>query len=205
MDFGRLLTQYAKNCLDLGLRNRLLNYRPLKSLGLEVAGERSSDIYRILVAEGRHFSFLPSDEQQDANGSALSSIDDELAEEEAHFGAPGDDLEARHTDTYLQTALTSKQLPVRLLATYYAARTSIEEQGVNALYLALGMLTWQEDDSSEETHRAPLVLIPVELERSNIRERFRLKYTGEELGGNASLAEYVRQSFGLQLPELPEA
>jgi very-short-patch-repair endonuclease len=200
------LNAVRKELLDLGLRNPLLNYRPLKSRGLEVVHERPSDIYRILVGEGKHFSFLPSDGQGSADGGLFSSsIDDEPSGEDGGFGSPGDDLETRYTDTYLQTALTSKQLPVRLLATYYAARTSIEEQGVNTLYLALGMVHWQEDDSSEEVHRAPLVLIPVELERSNVRERFRLKYSGEELGGNASLAEYLRQSFGLDLPELPEA
>jgi Protein of unknown function (DUF4011) len=52
---------------------------------------------------------------------------------------------------------------------------SLEEQGVNTLFLAIGMLRWMEDDSTEEVHRAPLVLIPVELERSSARERFRMK------------------------------
>ena len=98
---------------------------------------------------------MPSEEHHGATGRIFNSVDDESAEEEAHFEAPAEGLDARFTDTYLQTALTSKQLQTRLLATYYAARTSIEEQGVNTLYLALGILNWLEDDSSEEMHRAP--------------------------------------------------
>ena len=82
------LNAVRKELLDLGLRNPLLNYRPLKSRGLEVVGERSSDIYRILVAEGKHFSLLPSDEQGSAEGSIFSSIDDETAEEEIGLGVP---------------------------------------------------------------------------------------------------------------------
>ena len=97
------------------------------------------------------------------------------------------------------------QLQIRLLATYHAARTSMEEQGVNTLYLALGMLSWSEEDNSEKFCRAPLILIPVELERSDARDRFHLKYTGEELGENVSLAEKLKQSFGIRkFPELPE-
>ena len=45
---------------------------------------------------------------------------------------------ARHTDNKLQTALTLKSLNLRLRETVRQARLSIEEQGVNILYLALG-------------------------------------------------------------------
>ncbi len=186
-----ILNDVRKELLDLGLRNPLLNYRLLKSRGLEVVDEKPAEIYRILVAEGKRFSFLPAD-------------DDDTAEDAAPLEVPSEESDARFTDTYLQTSLNSKQLQARLLATYYAARTSIEEQGVNTLFLALGMLRWQEADSSEELRRAPLILIPVELERTNVKERFRLKYSGEELGSNTSLVEFLKQSFALQFPELPE-
>ena len=52
------------------------------------------------------------------------------------------------TDLKLQTALPAEELQSRLLATYYAARTSLEEQGVNTLFLALGMLRWSEPDDA---------------------------------------------------------
>ena len=73
-----------------------------------------------------------------------------------------------------------------MLAIYYAARTSLEEQGVNILYITLGMLQWYESDSSEEARIAPLILIPVTLDRSSASERFRLRYTNEEIGHNLS-------------------
>ncbi len=82
----------------------------------------------------------------------------------------------------------------------------MEEQGVNTLYLALGMLSWREEDNNDKFSRAPLILIPVELGRSDARDRFHLKYTGEELGENVSLAEKLKQSFGIkEFPDLPEA
>jgi hypothetical protein len=66
------------------------------------------------------------------------------------------------------------------------------------------MLRWLEDDNSEEAHQAPLILVPVELERSGARERFKMKFNGDEIGSNESLAELVKQSFSIRLPEMPE-
>ena len=93
----------------------------------------------------------------------------------------------RHTDNKLQTALARASLNLRLRETFRQARLSIEEQGVNILYLALGMLRWYESESSSTERRAPLILIPVQLERSGVRERFKLKWTGDvTLSANAA-------------------
>lgn len=121
---------------------------------------------------------------------------------------PGDEDEqggivARHVDTRLQTNLTSARLQSRLLKTERDARTFIEEQGVNILYLALGMLHWYEAESSQEVRRAPLILVPVALERSSVRERFRLRYTEEDIGENLSLANKLRLEFGVTFPGVP--
>jgi hypothetical protein len=49
------LDAVRKELLDLGLRNPLLNYRPLKSRGLEFNAARGADIYQALVDGGEHF------------------------------------------------------------------------------------------------------------------------------------------------------
>ncbi|WP_345058663.1 DUF3320 domain-containing protein [Hymenobacter glaciei] len=108
------------------------------------------------------------------------------------------------TDNKLQTDEALARLERRLLNTYYTARTSLEEQGVNVLYLALGMLTWYESDSSPEPRHAPLVLVPVLLERGTAAERFRLRHTGAELEDNLSLQARLKADFGITLPQLDE-
>ena len=107
-------------------------------------------------------------------------------------------------DARLQTALPPAELQRVLLNTYYAARTFIEEQGANVLYLALGMLEWQEPDKPD-VRRAPLVLVPVELSRTSAQARFHLRWSGEDLGENLSLAARLQADFGLELPPLPSA
>jgi very-short-patch-repair endonuclease len=187
-----------RDLLDLGLRNTLLNYRPLRSKGIEVIDEKPIEVFQLLVKEEKSLTFLSGDAVgPHSNGSAA---DVQLAQPEDEGNGA-----ARHRDSRLQTSYSPTQLQSRLLATYHAARTSIEEQGVNTLYLALGMLSWREEDSSEKFCRAPLILIPVELGRSDARDRFHLKYTGDELGENVSLAEKLKQSFGIRkFPELPD-
>jgi very-short-patch-repair endonuclease len=197
-NIGEALEIARRDLLDLGLRNTLLNYRPLRTKGVEVIDEKPAEVFQLLVKEEKSLTFLPGEAGGLlANGTAG---DDQLAQ-------PGDDRNGagRHKDLRLQTAYASALLQTRLLATFHAARTSMEEQGVNTLYLALGMLSWSEEENSEQFCRAPLILIPVELERSDARDRFHLKYTGEELGDNVSLAEKLKQSFGIKtFPELPD-
>jgi len=131
-----------RELLDLGLRNPLLNYRTLAARGLDIVDERPLPIYQHLVQNGRSFSFLPAS----ANGDSQTGQPPELTPDP-------------HTDDRLQTAYSDSELQKRLLTTHDAAREYIEEQGVNVLYLALGMLLWREQTSAA-LRRAPLLLVP---------------------------------------------
>ena len=107
----------------------------------------------------------------------------------------------RHTDTRLQTDVGSSELQARLLTTYYRANTFMQDHGANILYVALGMLNWFESESSNERRQAPLILIPVELKRANVRDRFHLSWSNEDVGGNLSLIEKANSEFSIKIPE----
>ena len=184
-----------RDLLDLGLRNNpLLNYRLLRARGLEVVDQLPGQVHHTLVNEGKAMSFLPVSEE------APDILLGQPEEGEAVDGSV-----ARPMGTKLQTGLSSQDLQARLLSTYYLANSFIQEQGVNTLFLALGMLIWYESGDNQESKRAPLVLVPVALERSNVQERFQLRHAGEEPGENLSLIEKTRTEFGITLPSLPDA
>jgi len=176
------LESSRKELLDLGLRNPLLNYKTTKGKGVHIVDEKSAAIYDILVRQQKAMTFL--------------------ALKEGQLFPEG---EGKYLDTKLQTDEDEQKLQSRLLNTYYFARTSIEEQGVNLLYLALGMLRWYDTGDSETLRSAPLVLVPVSLERSSAQERFRLRYTGSEIGANLSLQAKMKSDFNLTIPDMPEA
>lgn len=104
----------------------------------------------------------------------------------------------------LPTRIEEEALKRRLLATMLAAKAHIEERGSNILFLALGMLHWFEDDASSKELRAPLLLVPVELERNSARERFTLKVGDEDIEENLSLATKLRNDYGVKLADLPD-
>jgi hypothetical protein len=91
-----------------------------------------------------------------------------------------------------------------LLKLFREARTYEEEQGVNILFLAIGFLEWFEDPRSEERCFAPLLLVPVSLERRQGRDQFLMRGREDDMVVNVPLAEKLRAAFGINLPELPE-
>src|ERR1035438_8394033 len=69
-----------RDLLDLGLRNTLLNYRPLRSKGLEVVEEKPVEVFRLLVKEEKSLTFLSGE----AGGPLSNGTtgDDQLAQPE---------------------------------------------------------------------------------------------------------------------------
>ncbi|MCS4155488.1 very-short-patch-repair endonuclease/DNA polymerase III delta prime subunit [Salinibacter ruber] len=207
--------------LDLTLHNPLISHDTLKSRGAKVIDERPTEVYRILVEEGRKMSFLEVSEEEKEKlrsseegpemifGQPDEGQPDEgqpggerPKEEEAEAGATG--TAERHVDTKLQTPYTSAELQKRLRGSYHHARRSVEEKGINTLFLALGMLRWHRSSSAETKRKAPILLVPVELSRTDVQGRFRVEYLGEEIGGNLSLKAFLDGEFGIDWPLPPD-
>ena len=182
-----------QNLLDLTGHNRLLNFRPSKRRSIRVIDEMPKEVFDILVLSERTMQFKPSEK-------AASEFEEDAS---ARMPWSDDDTEpaAHHTDRLLQTELPRDELQKRLYYIHQQARSVFEEQGYSVLYLALGFLEWTESASAESRHRAPLMLIPVELERQKVRTRFNLKWSGAELSPNLSLEAKLAEQ-GVELPPL---
>ena len=188
--------------LDLGLRNPLINHRLYKSKGLKIVDEKPREVFRILVLENKNMSFLSAPEEEEQ-----TSLDLPYEEDARDFlGQPEEEegIADRHIDNKLQTSHTSADLQKRLLNTYHTAKRHIEERGVSVLFLTLGMLKWYEAPSSDKVRSAPLILVPVELSRTDIKARFRIRYADQEIGDNLSLNAKLNTEFGIKLPGIPE-
>lgn len=205
--------------LDLSARNRLLNM-PRGGRGsrsIEIIDEKTDEIFRLLVREGKTFTFLPGraaetknlvpEGAEEASAEAAShKLPAAETDEIEELAQPDDDstddrgVLRRHADTRLQTRLTSKGLQKRLLELYLDARTLEEEQGVNVLFLAMGALKWVDPNNAENIRYAPLLLIPVQLDRGNAGERFNLKARQEDFASNLSLEAYLDRVHALRMP-----
>ncbi len=207
------LEQARQSLLDLSRRNRLLNFKPRGRTSLNIVDEIPSEVYRILVTNQETMQFLPLEESEHyrttgsernvENGEVEGEFDD--SDELALFDLPENDesgaLADRHTDRYLQTALTGDKLQTQLLYLSREAESALQERGCNVLYLAIGFLEWKDREDSNVVSRAPLILVPVELTRESAKKRFKLRLFDDEPLLNPSLVHLCRQKFGLALPE----
>jgi len=197
------LQNARRELLDPTTRNRLLSTprTGTRSSRLEIVDELSEEVYRRLVVEKKAMSFLPKlvEEEPEADEGDLGLLRQPDDEDSADGG-----IAERHRDDKLRTTLTSDRLQKRLLKLFYDARTYEEEQGVNTLYLALGFLKWYEDGNSDRERFAPLLLVPVTLDRRSATSRFKLRFRDDDIATNLSLQARLRADFGITLPDVPE-
>jgi Protein of unknown function (DUF4011) len=129
--------------------------------------------------------------------------DESLGLEFAPYDAAS--LDEKYTDDWLQTGSKPEMLDKSLRRLDEQARGTIEEQGVNTLYLSLGMLHYTESADSKQIFKAPVILLPVQLKRSSARAGYQILASGEDPLVNPALAEFLRSNFGMTMPELPDS
>jgi very-short-patch-repair endonuclease len=155
-------------------------------------GSSSTDFPAESLAEGGAAQVGFDDLEDEDGGAAAAFAPYEVAS-----------LAEKHRDDVLQTTSPADKLDIQLRRIDEQARETREEQGVNALFLALGMLHYTEAKDSEQVFRAPLVLLPVALARTSAGAGYTLSATDDDYIVNPALAEYLKRTFGLALPALP--
>ncbi|MBI5460140.1 MAG: DUF3320 domain-containing protein [Methanobacterium sp.] len=123
-------------------------------------------------------------------------------EESLLWESPSLDQETleKNKEIFLSTDLTPSELQRRLFYINQRARSMMEEQGYNILYLAMGFLKWHENNGTPGDREAPLILIPVELERKRVKGSFKLRWTGEDIISNISLQAKLLD-YGVEIPD----
>lgn len=212
-DIKKQLEIARQSLLDLTMRNRLINFRPSKSSTIKITDEIAREVYDILVLQEKAMSFLPKkDKVGEINNANQNTIElqtqNDLSKEEKAilWDFPAEEqLGSHHTDNYLQTNLDREALQRRLFRINQQAKSALEEQGYTILYLALGFIEWFESADALESRKAPLILIPVELQRMSVKSAFKLVWTGEDITTNISLKAILAKQ-GINFPEfeMPE-
>ncbi|MGH7025421.1 MAG: DUF4011 domain-containing protein [Caulobacteraceae bacterium] len=215
--------------LDLSAMNRMLNFRHPKASCLRAVDELPHQLFDVL-RDGATLTFEPVPEptQRELDAYNAPRPDQVRRANEArpsarpdaptwarHLGinvnydlpVETDDFERpeRHSDLKIQTLHFPDELDARLRKIRSSARTAIEESGANMLYLAFGFLEWR-DSSTSKAYQAPLVMLPVELDRLPTRAgqyRTKVRWTGEELQPNLSLKKRLEE-LNIDLPSLEE-
>ena len=144
-DTGKPTTKqmiWERKLLDFSLRNNLLNTR----IGRRVIPFISFDIEHLEdhLQNGEDYSITPfPDTKLDPNAGGMY---DSVQQASEYRALVGELINSHKIISYL----TETELQNALKHIYRTARTSIEENGANSLFLALGMLKWYETANQEE-------------------------------------------------------
>ncbi len=149
LHIAEMIEDARRRLVDTGTRNRLIHVNRSRKTGkfLNIVNERSDDVFDILRIQGRKMKFHASD-TMDADSDSDTKTADEVLFQEVALSPEETVDESRFTDRLLDTRLGVDALQKRLLQLARDAKTAEEEQGINILYLALGFLTWYEDENS---------------------------------------------------------
>lgn len=193
---GRL-AKWKSRLLDLTLRNKLLNFKPTKATLQLVAPDLA--LLEDTLLEGRDFKIRPLPQ-------LMEGTDPRVAQVHVNRGSgrsPLDDMALEALgNRELLAHVQGDALDGHLLAIYTAARTGLEEGGANTLYLAIGLLQWTEAEKADAVHRAPIVLVPVTLQRQSVRSGFRLSRHDDEAIVNPTLLQLLKTNFELRITGL---
>lgn len=166
---------WKNRLLDMSKRNKLLNYRDTKKSSLRIIKPDLFSLWESFVLKEKPILFPVWKEESAAN----------KAKKEA-------EIVTNKLDKELQTVLRN------ILS---KARTFMEEQGVNTLYLSFGYLRWSEKMDAKQQFDAPLILVPVLLNWESITSPFKLCLYEEEIMINPTLVYKMEHDFGIKLPE----
>ena len=161
------LARWQRKLLDLSLRNTLLNFKQgKKALMLEVAAPSFEDA----LAEGQTIKLLPSPELMQGNDPRSQQLHEARSLEDLLKAHAADALKRREVFIRLEPS----ELDSRLVELFRGARNAMQEGGSNTLFVALGFLVWSRSDKPEIRVKAPLILLPVALNRKSARAGFTL-------------------------------
>ncbi|WP_427920938.1 DUF3320 domain-containing protein [Streptomyces sp. cg40] len=153
-----VLGSWRSSLLDLGGRNRLLNFRHTRTGTLEIT---APDVTAVLAGLARGWSFAPVEDAEPVDGDeGVAPTGGVFYEyDTAPAGRRPDRAPGLVTQKTTQTALDASLYQLR-----QKSGQMYNDYGLWVLWLGIGMLDWREA-GAEETSSAPLLLVPVEIRR----------------------------------------
>lgn len=187
------LSRWQRKLLDLSLRNNLLSFKSGKK-SVKLDAPEPGAIEDVL-AEGHGLKLLSRPDLMDGGDPRNKAIHEAREREHVHRQHALDALMRKE----VFVSLAQEELENRLLELYRNSRATLQEGGSNTLFLALGFLSWTKDAKDDKKYRAPLILLPVSLERRSARSGFSIKLHDDEARFNPTLIQMLRQDYELEL------
>lgn len=151
------LMDISLHLLDLGKRNRLINYKSIGYRAIEVHQPSIETIFDKLTS-GITLSIFPLDPVLQKYHKTID--DSGMSIEEYSTGKVKDITEGVLKANDLLCYKRGYALEKICKAIYREYKSTLVEKGINSLYMTFGMVEYKE---KQESYLAPLLLVPLEL------------------------------------------
>ena len=182
-NLAQKIAKWKAGLADLGRRNPLIKFRQDSPRSLEILTEQPGILFKHITEDRQVLYF-----QADSDVQAI--VQPRQASTTAARNPVG-----------LRTRQQGNEQLKRLKKLRSEARLSLEEKGVNSLFLAFGTLTWYDKDKPDEALTSPLILVPIELTKEPRRDVYKISILEEDIVLNPTLLLKLKQTFGIELPE----
>ncbi len=180
--------QWERRLLDLSMKNTLLNFDVRRYVLHIVATDPDSA-----------YACLSGSEKNICGRDVKSAFDTRL-----FFGASSelrtkkDLVRLENENGILRTYADVHSMGETLSYLVRRGREASEESGTQVLYAAFGFLKWKSKEDGRDKY-APLVLQPVAITKSRGRDNYTVAALDEEFSVNATLLEFLKQEFDVDI------
>ncbi len=194
--------RWCNRLLDMSARNRLLNLPRSDRQLIEIDCPDPAALEDMLAemrggGRSKPLRFAPSPGLMDKDDPRHRDIHRDRHHEDAARAFAMEALSRR------ELLIWRKEGPLQdaLTEIFRQARAAEQEGGTNVLYLTIGALAWTPQDKAK-AYVAPLILVPVILERASVKSAFTLRAHGDESRINSTLLEMLRSDYDIRMPSL---
>lgn len=187
------LISITNQLLDLGKRNRLLNYKDTGLKALRCLNKNIEEVFRG-IKNGREFTFYNTDAIVNQYLKETNSEENNLTYKDI-YSLAYKNLESKDILSY-KIGYTLQQT---LKSLYKDFKSSIIEKGINSLYISFGFIHYTEEETE---FIAPLLLIPIELD--NEGGIYTIKQYEDDIILNPTLKYYFNSLYHFELCDYNE-
>lgn len=196
---ARLLDLSTRHYL-LALPSRHTDGHSVPQMPIPLLNPPLTRIFEVLVRQHRRLTFAPLEDRDVVDHSAPLDLSDETL---SATGSLTQVPVSGQTDDLVADLLPDDHQQT-LYHLHLHANTLLAEQGINVLFVVLGVLEWYDPTMPEQANRAPLLLLPVELHATSGEQQYALRLLDDAIVMNPILKHRLAHAYDLTLPELPE-
>ncbi len=196
--FKKKLEYWKSSLLDLTRRNKQLYFNPEGKRRIEIIAPAPAELFDKILSQTRKLEFIKIFNRENNKEKYTSEQLNELHDKQIKKAIN------KKRSTHLITRIEDQTLNQLLKRMRRNARSSIEERGVNILFLAFGLMRWYDPLKPKDPVYSPILFVPVKLDRKNILSNYYIELLDDDVIVNYTLRKKLKDEYKIELPEFDD-